>query len=211
MKKINYPRLVLFALLVLVNINCKKDIIGSPPQTNSAPVVNAGTDIRLEIPLTHTLLTGTANDANGNIEEYNWRKIAGPGSYLLEWSNKLSSKLIWLEEGDYEFELTATDKEGLTDRDTVKVNVFSNLKKHVLYNLTPNASGFSVAQISPEVINNIKWVYGKSGRICEQADAGPHPNIDYGWGGYYYELLSGNIISVFGGYTGYNVDVIIYY
>ena len=214
MKKIN---LTMYLLIVASAITgCKKDFIGNrtstgtlPSQTN-APVVNAGADIRLEIPLTHTPLTGTAYDADGNITNYNWRKIAGPESYFLEWPNNLSPKLVWLEEGNYEFEFTATDKKGLFDKDTVKVTVFSELKKYILHNLTRDASGFLVAQIPPEVVNNIKWVFGKSGSYCERADAGPYPGIDYFGGGYYYEILPGNVISVYTEYAG-NIDVIIYY
>ena len=210
MKKINYRLLLLFALLVLINTNCKKETT-IEPLPNSVPVVNAGTDIRLEIPRTHTPLTGTAYDADDNIKNYKWRKIAGPESYFLEWPDNLSSKLVWLEEGNYDFEFTATDEERLSGTDTIKVTVFSNLKKNVINNLTPDASGFLTAQIPAEVFNNIKWVFCKAGNRCEQADAGPLTGVDYGAGAYYYELLPGNTISVFGGYTGYNVDVIIYY
>jgi hypothetical protein len=216
MKKINFFLYLNFGLMTLAGAGCKKEttITPAPPSShpvNRAPIVNAGPDIRIEIPTTQTILAGTAYDPNGNIKNYNWKKISGPVSYFLERSYNSSSKLFWLEDGEYEFEFTATDKEGLMDKDTVKVTVFSKLKKYLLYNLTPNAAGFSIAQIPSEVKDNLKWVFGKIDGICEQADAGPNSNIDYSWGGYYYELLPGNWISVMGGYTGFTIDIIIYY
>lgn len=203
--------------MILAGAGCKKETTTTPlpplpsQSVNRAPTVNAGPDIRLEIPTTHTILTATAYDPNDNIKSYNWTKISGPESYFLEWSYNSSPKLVWLEEGEYEFEFAATDKKGLMNKDTVTVTVFSKLKKHVLYNLTPNAEGFSLAQIPSEVKDNLKWVFGKSAGRCEQADAGPNPCIDYNWGGYYYELLASNWISVYGAYTGSTVDITIYY
>ena len=217
MKNTNFFLYLNFGLMILVGAGCKKETTTTPPtplpsqSVNRAPIVNAGTDIRLEIPTTQTILAGAAYDPNDNIKSYNWTKISGLESYFLEWPDNLSPKLIWMEEGEYEFEFTATDKDGLFDKDTVKVTVFSELKKYTLHNLTRDASGFFVAQIPPEVVNNIKWVFGKSAGLCERADAGPKPGIDYNWGGYYYELLANNSISVYGGYTGFPVDIIIYY
>jgi len=224
MKRTNLPQYLLIFSVILINLNCEKERPSNgrsntnassppppPPSTNTAPVVDAGPDIRLEIPTTHTMLSGNAYDANSNIKDYHWIEIAGPESYFLESPYNLSPKLAWLEEGEYEFELTATDKDGLSARDTVKVTVFSNLKKYILSNLIPAASGFSISQIPTEVADNLKWVFGKSAGRCEQADAGPNPGIDYNWGGYYYELLPGNIIAVYGGYAGYSVEIIIYY
>ena len=204
MKEINFATYLLITLSAITG--CTKDTADQ-----SSPVANAGPDIRLEIPITNTTLAGSASDANDDIKEYNWTKIAGPESYLLEWPNNLSPKLVWLEEGDYEFEFTATDKNRLFDKDTMKITVFSTLKKYVLQNLTPNALGFSIAQIPSEVKDNIKWVFAKSVGRSEQADAGPAPGIDYNWGGYYYELLAGNMISVFGGSQTSNLKITIYY
>ena len=211
MKKITFLLNALAVAVLFTAFSCRKGNINPPPTMNSAPDVNAGPDINLQIPATHTILPGFAYDANTNIKEYKWRKIAGPESYFIEWPYNLSPKLIWLEEGDYEFELSATDQGGSIDKDTVKVSVHSTLRKYVLSNLIPNAAGFSIAQIPDEVRNNLKWVFGKSAGRCEQATAGPLPNIDYNFGGYYYMLLPGNQISVFGGYAGFNADLIIYY
>ena len=172
----------------------------------------------MEIPRTYTKLPFTVYDAENNVKSYSWTKISGPESYDIQSPVDSGPELFWLEEGEYEFELTVTDAEGLSGKDTVKVSVSTNLRKHILSNLQPEASGFTVAEIPEEVRNNIKWVFVKSIGYCEMADAGRILNYDYSWGGYYYELLAGNRISVYGGYTdvwgGYTedaLDIIIYY
>ena len=217
--------IISFAAVVILfaAISCSKEPIQastpSPfpvtpiaPVAPVAPVANAGADIKIEIPKTSIVLPGSATDADNNIKNYSWKKISGPESYFLEWGNQLLPKLIWMEEGEYEFELMVTDNDLLFDKDTVKVTVFSNLKKHVINDLTPDGSGFSTVQIPLEVANNIRWVFAKCGGRCEQADAGPNPGMDYNWGGYYFTLLAGNIISVFGGYSNDpTVDITIYY
>ena len=218
---------VVFKILLFIGIfsliSCKKDYINSNntpdpqvPPANVAPKADAGSDIRLEIPTTHTRLSGTAFDvnnnylANNNILESTWRKISGPDSYFLEFPGNFTPKLFWLEEGVYEFELSVTIKTGLTGKDTVRVTVFSNDKKHVITDLPTSASGFYISQIPAIVKDNLKWVFAKSENRSEQATAGPLPGIDYNWGGYYYEILSGDTISVYGVYSG-KKDITIYY
>jgi hypothetical protein len=205
-------------------IGCKKDELPAvtplpppvypslpPLSPTPPPVVNAGPDIRIEIPTTDVKLVSSVNVAADNIKSYHWEKISGPESYFLESGNLPSPKVFWMEEGEYEFEVSLTDNQLRMARDTMKVRVFSNLKKHVINNLTRDAAGFSTAQIPVEVTNNIKWVFARSGRIYEQADAGPLSNMNYDWGGYYYNLLPGNQISVFSNYSDQTVDLTIYY
>lgn len=215
-----------FAAIVIqfTSIGCKKEPI--PPSTQLppvvpvvpivpappvAPVANAGADIKIEIPKTWTDLPYSATDADNNIKSYSWKKISGPESHWLEWHYFPLVSVVWMEEGEYEFELTVTDKDSLFDKDTVKVTVFSNLKKYVVKDLKRDSSGTYSIQIPFEVSNNLRWVFAKSSGFNERADAGPLPNIDYTWGGYYYELLPDNKISIFGGYSVPTVDVTLYY
>ena len=206
MRKRNFFNWLLIGVLIFAQTNCSK----VNPQDNRVPEVDAGPDISLQIPTTSTTLPVLANISDVS---YQWRKISGPESYFLEWLDRTSAQLIWMEEGEYAFELSGTNaKNGLTGRDTVLVTVSSKLKKLILTNIRYDSAGFLKAEIPPSVINNIEWVFCKIPGRCERASNGPSPTIDYNWGGYYYELLVGNKISVFGGYSDIDtVDIIIYY
>jgi hypothetical protein len=222
----NIQSLISWAIIVtqVTLVGCKKDapppvtplsspVISSVPPVipTPPPIVNAGPDIKIEIPRTDVPLACYVNVAANYIKSYHWEKISGPGSYFLEWHNQPSPKLIWMEEGEYEFEVTVTDNQLRVASDTIKVTVFSNLKKLKINDIVRDYSGFSTAQIPVEVTNNIKWVFARSGRMYEHADAGPHPNMNYDWGGYYYNLLPGNQISVFSNYSDQTVDLTLYY
>ncbi len=169
-------------------------------------------DIKIEIPSTFEQLACSVTTAENNIKGYLWKKISGPESYFLEWDHLPSPKVFWMEEGEYGFEVTVTDNQLRVHSDTIMVTVFSNLRKQVINDLNRAASGFSTAGIPAEVANNIKWVFAKSAGMYERATAGPLPNVDYTWGGYYYNLLSRNIISLYGGnFNDPTIDVTIYY
>jgi len=227
MKKIIKPRLTILAVLIFAFAACEKpdqpiqdppgnappyvDPVNTADNSNTAPTVNIGSDIKLEIPNTYTKLPFTAYDKENNIKTYSWIKISGPESYFIESPDDELPVLFWLEEGDYEFELTVTDAIGLSGKDTIKVTVSTNLRKHVLHGLQPDASYIIIAEIPEEVKKNIKWVYAKSAGYNEQVSAGALPGMDYSWGGYYYELLSGNRILVYGGNVGQPEDIVIYY
>ena len=211
MKKRNIFCWLLMGTIIFAQTSCSKvDPQDNITASNMVPEVDAGHDIRLQIPTTSTRLTGFANITSA---QYTWKKISGPESYFLEWPDQASAKLIWMEEGEYAFELSATNpNNGLTGRDTVLVTVSSKLKKLILTNIKYDSFGFLKAEIPPNMIANIEWVFCKAAGRCEWADNGPSPNIDYNWGAYYYELLPPNKISVFGGYSNIaTVDIIIYY
>lgn len=207
---------IIFSLILIITLastGCHKNDDTLPLSSSPvsiAPEVDAGPDISLQIPTTSTILRGFANLSNAS---YEWRKISGPESYFLEWPDQASPKLIWMEEGEYAFELSATNpNNGLTARDTVLVTVSSKQKKLTLTNITYDSSGFLKAEVPAHIIANIEWVFCKAVGRCERADNGPSTNIDYNWGGYYYELMPGDKISVFGGYSdAATVDIVIYY
>jgi hypothetical protein len=116
------------AMLILINTNCKKEIPSGDPITgNTAPVVNAGNDTTIYLPANSTLLFGTAVDRKSNIVRYQWKKIEGPADYILEKPDSLATKVTNLKKGIYEFELTVTDSFGLTDKDTVIINVVNSV------------------------------------------------------------------------------------
>lgn len=201
----NLPFLVCMIIL-LSGAGCKKATVDP---SNDTLIVNAGADITKTIPDNYAVLTAVISGGN-KIKEYKWKKISGPASIYIN-ENGLTITPVWLEEGVYEFEFTATDNRNLSARDTVKVTIATQLQKHIVKDITLSNSGFVEIQLPQNVFSELKWVFCKASNRYERVDAGAFPNMNYSWDGYYYELLPDNRISVYGGYTGYNIDVIIYY
>ena len=93
-----------------------------PAAANQAPIVNAGNDQVIQLPVDFALLTATANDPDGSIAEVAWTKVSG-GNATLQNSTELVANIANLELGDYVFRITATDNEGLSASDEVKISV----------------------------------------------------------------------------------------
>lgn len=93
------------------------------PKPNIPPVVNAGSDQTLKLPVNSTTVTGTATDADGTITAHNWKKVAGPGSPVIQQPSALQTAITGLIQGDYKFEFSATDNNGATTKDTVVIKV----------------------------------------------------------------------------------------
>jgi hypothetical protein len=91
---------------------------------NLPPVVNAGTDQSLILPLNTLSLLGIAYDPDGIINSYQWSQISGPSVALTNFSlpSLLLSNLI---AGTYVFRLTAIDNQAASEFDDVTVTVKS--------------------------------------------------------------------------------------
>ncbi|MEO6228745.1 MAG: T9SS type A sorting domain-containing protein [Ferruginibacter sp.] len=90
---------------------------------NVAPVVNAGSDQVITLPVNSTTLSGTATDSDGTIVDYTWVKISGPAAGNIASPTTALSSVNSLVQGLYEFELTVTDNDGAVSKDTVQVTV----------------------------------------------------------------------------------------
>jgi hypothetical protein len=107
--------------------------------TNLAPVVTAGSDKSIRIPVTSTTISGSATDRDGKITAYKWAKISGPSSFSISTPNNASTLVSKLVQGVYVFELTATDNLGKAAKSTVKVTVAASLVQ-IPINITPVVS-----------------------------------------------------------------------
>ena len=90
---------------------------------NQPPVANAGTGQTITLPTNSVTLTGTATDADGTIASTLWTKLSGPAGAIITNPGLLSTTVTGLVQGNYVFQLTATDNLGATGSSSVSVTV----------------------------------------------------------------------------------------
>jgi hypothetical protein len=99
-------------------------VVSDPSQPNRPPVANAGPDQVIILPVVATTLNGSAStDPDNNIVIYSWSRISGPSSANIAQPNSVQSVVDGLQQGTYLFELHVIDDGGLSDRDTVQIEV----------------------------------------------------------------------------------------
>ena len=93
-----------------------------PLGNNVAPVVNAGADHQVTLPLSQLQLDGTATDADGTIASLLWTKVSGQAVTM---TNTTTSTLTLTNilAGTYVFQLSAQDNGGAVTNDQVTVIV----------------------------------------------------------------------------------------
>lgn len=146
MKKIHFFQISILVILAF-GAACKKDSpsTGSgtvpinpppPPPINTPPIANAGSDTDLYVPVNFCDLIGSGFDREDSILTFQWKKISGPVSFFIQNPTFKSTKLTSLEIGVYQFELTVTDRPGLSAKDTVTITVqrFPNNTQEVVFN-----------------------------------------------------------------------------
>lgn len=110
---------------------------------NQAPTANAGGDITINQPASSATLNGSASfDPEGKMASYAWTQLTGPNTATIASAATASPVLSNLTLGSYTFRLVVKDVEGLSDADTVRVNVNG-----------PNQSGVAVA--GPDIVINL--------------------------------------------------------
>jgi parallel beta-helix repeat protein len=110
------------------------------------PVCLAGLDKTVFLPIDTVFLAGSATGIN--ITSFAWRKLTGPAQFTINAPNSATTTVSNLVVGTYTFELLVTDASGLTDRDTLSVNV-STILPVKLTQFTAYRQGSKV---------NLKWV-----------------------------------------------------
>ncbi len=101
-------------------------VIVQGPEVNVPPAVSAGPDKSITLPVNSASFTGTASDPDGTISSLEWELISG-GANTLSGENTLNLTASNLEAGVYVFRLTATDNDGATAFDEVRLTVQSEL------------------------------------------------------------------------------------
>ena len=101
---------------------------------NQPPSLNAGIDKIITLPTNFLTLSGTGTDADGTISSYIWAKISGPAAGSITSPNSSNTAVTNLVEAVYQFQLTVTDNNGATSKDTVKITVNAALNQLPLSN-----------------------------------------------------------------------------
>lgn len=99
------------------------DIQSAATSTNKPPLANAGSDQTITLPISTTTLLGSGNDSDGTVNAYSWARISGPTQFNISNSTVAQPTISNLIQGTYGFELTVTDNNGATGKDTVLINV----------------------------------------------------------------------------------------
>jgi alpha-tubulin suppressor-like RCC1 family protein len=90
---------------------------------STAPVVNAGANQTITLPVNSVTLTGNATDASGTIKGYQWTQVSGPSTAGFGTATQSQTTATGLLAGVYVFKLTVTNNSGLTGTATVQVTV----------------------------------------------------------------------------------------
>jgi hypothetical protein len=91
--------------------------------TNMAPVVSAGPDRIVSMPLSSATLFGSASDTDGKIVSYKWTKISG-GTCAFSSTTALRPTISQFAVGTYVFRITVTDDKGAVKSDDVTMKFY---------------------------------------------------------------------------------------
>jgi hypothetical protein len=101
---------------------------------NQSPIANAGNDQNIVLPVNTTTLTGSGTDSDGSIGSYEWTEISGNSCTISNPDSATTTINGLTSAGNYQFQLTVTDNQGATGKDTVLVSVKAGA------NIIPTAS-----------------------------------------------------------------------
>jgi hypothetical protein len=143
-------------------------VVVQPDPSNLLPVVNAGTDQTITLPVNTVTLTGSASDPEGLLISHTWTQTGGP-TITIGSPNNLSLAVNFASAGTYVFRLTGVDNSGGTSTDDVVILVNPPLVPNQL----PAANAGTAQTITLPV---------SSVRLDASASADPDGNIvSYSW------------------------------
>lgn len=107
---------------------------------NTPPVVNAGADIEVTLPVNEVTLIASTTDSLGFISQYLWIVKQSPTAPILEGTGSDTLTASGLIAGIYVFEISVTDNGGLTASDEVTVVVHHDESVNIALNKPVQAS-----------------------------------------------------------------------
>ena len=142
--------LIVVNVIGVISINAQDDVMVAvvAPQP---PIADAGLDQIITLPTNSLTLNGTGTDPEGfAISTYAWVQLSGPSTATLSGEGTADLTASDLVEGDYVFELTVTDVDGLTGTDDVMVTVSpENTQGVVSFTLINAVTDLPVAGFDP--------------------------------------------------------------
>jgi len=85
---------------------------GKTKAPNTPPIVNAGPDQTIKLPVSTITLNGTISDdglPESSVLSISWTQLSGPSSVVIALSTSLSTKVTFSKAGTYVLRLTGTD------------------------------------------------------------------------------------------------------
>jgi hypothetical protein len=87
------------------------------------PVVSAGTNQTITLPVNTATLTATASEVSGTIVTYQWVQVSGPTASVIGTPGQASTGVSGLVQGVYSYQITVIDNSNVQATDVVKVTV----------------------------------------------------------------------------------------
>ena len=122
MKILNIVFACFIFIVAFVGSACKKD--KDSQQTQHTLTVNAGSDRSIVWPRDSVTLTASAVSVGGVVASYHWVRKFGPSQGVIISPNAASTLVTGLVVGQYWFELTVTDSNGITSSDMILIIVY---------------------------------------------------------------------------------------
>src|SRR5574343_1621763 len=142
--------------------------VNAAPVQNQAPMANAGNDSSISVPATTALLNGSASyDSDETITSYTWKQLNGAATASIQSANSATSTIVNLQTGEYQFELTVTDNNGASSKDTVFITVINtmNSKEGLVVYPNPVKDQFNLRCVSDSLGNARYTIYTSSGNM----------------------------------------------
>ncbi len=141
-----------------------------PTPINLPPIVNAGTDQSVTLPVSGVILNGTGLDPDGSVTGVLWEKVSGPNATIIN-PNVLVTQVTGMVAGNYVFRLTLTDDKQTIASDSIAIEVKpAVVVPPVVLNGKPTKGGDGypevyVTTLNPTGAGSLTSVWGSKRRI----------------------------------------------
>ena len=149
---------------VTVNVN------PAVPKANRAPIANAGTDTTISLPFTAYVLDASgSDDPDGTIASYQWEEMSGPNTVTSSSMDNSKVSIGEMQEGEYVFQLTVTDNNGISSSAKVKVTVEAAPDASDLLMVYPNPAHYVINEkITSAVTGTTRIsIYNMNGQLVQ--------------------------------------------